>query len=219
LITDNYYYLSELEIGTRYSIILVATTGTENINLETESDMVILKTGGQALASRNVATEPWFIGLMVSIALLLIILINVCVLVRERGGKYSGNYKINLKSQCFSLNLNLDFFSVQEKEPFQNQMDGSEGPGFDEFQKNGMSQAPIITGPSQHFFDERQYRDDDESMAEYGNGENGKFNEDGSFIGLYSRERVQTYVVQYNQPAPPNPANADDGSKPHTTFV
>ena len=56
-------------------------------------------------------------------------------------------------------------------------------------------------------------------MAEYGNGENGKFNEDGSFIGLYGRERVQTYVVQYNQAAPSNPANADDGSKPHSTFV
>jgi len=96
LITDNFYHLSELEIGTRYSIILVATTGTENINLETESDMAILKTGGQALASRNVATEPWFIGLMVSIALLLIILINVCVLVRERGGKYSGKYLVNI---------------------------------------------------------------------------------------------------------------------------
>ena len=94
-------------------MILVATTGTENINLETESDRVILKTAGQAIASRNVAAEPWFIGLMCSIALLLIILINVCVLVRERGGKYS----------------------VQEKEPFQDQMHSSEEPGFDEYQK------------------------------------------------------------------------------------
>lgn len=93
LITENHYHLSELEVGTRYTVILVATTGTENINLETESDKVILKTGGHAIASRNVATEPWFIGLMVSIALLLIILVNVCVLVRERGAKYSGKYK------------------------------------------------------------------------------------------------------------------------------
>jgi hypothetical protein len=107
------------------------------------------------------------------------------------------------------------FFKVQEKEPFQNQM--QEGPGFDEYQKG--SNAPIITGPSQAYFDERNYRDEDESMAEYGNGENGKFNEEGSFIGLYGRDRVQTYVVQYNQPAPSNPANADDGSKPHSTFV
>lgn len=92
---------------------MVATTGTENVKLETESDPVILKTTGQPRASRNVATEPWFIGMMVAIALLLIILINVCVLVRERGGKYS----------------------VQEKEPFQNQMLSPDGAGFDEYQK------------------------------------------------------------------------------------
>ena len=66
----------------------------------------------KARAAINVATQPWFIGMMVSIALLLIILINVCVLVKERGGKYS----------------------VQEKEPFQNQM-LSDGQGFDEYQK------------------------------------------------------------------------------------
>lgn len=113
LITDNFFHLRELEHGTKYTIYLVATTGTENINLETQSVGVVLKTGGAPRAYRNVATEPWFIGLMVSIALLLIILINVCVLVRERGGKYS----------------------VQEKEPFQNQMHSSEGPGFDEYQK------------------------------------------------------------------------------------
>jgi neuronal cell adhesion protein len=96
LITDNFYHLSELEIGSRYTIILVATTGTEDINLETESDPVILKTGGQALQSRNVAIEPWFIGLMVSLALLLIMLIIVCFLVRERGGKYSGKFLFSI---------------------------------------------------------------------------------------------------------------------------
>lgn len=100
LITDNFYHLSQLEIGSRYTIILVATTGTEDINLETESDRVILKTGGQPLHSRNVAAEPWFIGLMVSIALLIILLINVCVLVRERGAKYSGKYDFIIEEKC-----------------------------------------------------------------------------------------------------------------------
>jgi hypothetical protein len=139
-----------------------------------------------ARMSRNIATEPWFIGLMVSLALLIIILVNVCILVRERGGKYS----------------------VQEKEPFnQNQMlttngGGGEGQGFDEYQKTiaeGMINPPVLTGPSNMFFDEKQFHDEDDSMNEYGNGENGKFNEDGSFIGLYGKDRIQTYVVQYNQ--------------------
>jgi len=73
------------------------------------------------------------------------------------------------------------------------------------------------------YFDEKQYHDEDDSMAEYGNGENGKFNEDGSFIGLYGRDRIQTYVVQYNQNQGNNNSNNNatttNGAKPHTTFV
>jgi hypothetical protein len=38
--------LKGLDAGTQYTIVLVATTGTENINLETESDQINLKTGG-----------------------------------------------------------------------------------------------------------------------------------------------------------------------------
>ena len=127
------------------------------------------------------ATEPWFIGMMIALALLIVILINVCVLVRERGGKYS----------------------VQEKEPFQNQIMSSESQGFDEYQKNqpegGGRGVPVVTGPSQLYFDDRQFHDEDDSMAEYANGENGKFNEEGSFLGLYGKDRIQTYIVQYNQ--------------------
>ena len=81
-------------------------------------------------------------------------------------------------------------------------------------------------GPSNIYYDEKQFHDEDDSMAEYGNGENGKFNEDGSFIGLYGRDRVQTYVVQYNQDqenkpnqASNNTAGPEDASKGYTTFV
>ena len=86
------------------------------------------------------------------------------------------------------------------------------------------------------YFDEKQFHDEDDSMAEYGNGENVKFNEDGSFIGLYGKDRVQTYVVQYNQnqqqqqPQQNNngttattsqqqQSGTDESGKPYTTFV
>ncbi len=46
LTTDNYMHLADLDRGTKYSIVLVATTGTEHNSLETESDLVILKTAG-----------------------------------------------------------------------------------------------------------------------------------------------------------------------------
>jgi hypothetical protein len=110
----------------------------------------------------------------------------------------------------------------------------SESQGFEEYQKRtdiggggGMINPPIISGPSNMYFDEKQFHDEDDSMAEYGNGENGKFNEDGSFIGLYGRDRVQTYVVQYNnnqsqpgeQPVNNQPVAKDSSGAPYTTFV
>lgn len=36
----------------------------------------------------NVATAGWFIGMMLAIAFLLLVLILVCVIKRNRGGKY-----------------------------------------------------------------------------------------------------------------------------------
>ena len=175
LTTENTIFVGDLDSGTRYEVILVSTTGTGETSLETESDMVILKTLGTAIAVRNIATEPWFIGLMVAISILLIIVINVCVLVRERGGKYA----------------------VHEKEPFSENRGGGGGDdqGFDEYQR---PDDDYVKPPMPGMYDDRHYHDEDDSMAEYGNGENGKFNEDGSFIGLYGRDRVQTYVVQYN---------------------
>lgn len=90
-----------------------------------------------------------------------------------------------------------------------------------------MPNPPLITGPSNLYFDEKQFHDEDDSMAEYGNGENVKFNEDGSFIGLYGKDRVQTYVVQYNQNQNAQPTSSqaaggqptDESGKPFTTFV
>lgn len=82
-----------------------------------------------------------------------------------------------------------------------------------------MANQNLVTGPSNMYFDEKQYHDEDDSMAEYGNGENGKFNEDGSFIGLYGRDRIQTYVVQYNQGQNQNDSENPGSSKPYTSFV
>jgi hypothetical protein len=97
----------------------------------------------------------------------------------------------------------------------------ADSQGFDEYQKTiaeGMINPPILTGPSNLYFDEKQFHDEDDSMAEYGNGENGKFNEDGSFIGLYGKDRIQTYIVQYNQNNEPQSSN-NQNNKNFSTFV
>lgn len=38
----------------------------------------------------DISTQGWFIGLMCAIALLTLILLTVCFVKRNRGGKYSG---------------------------------------------------------------------------------------------------------------------------------
>ena len=43
--------VSDLDRGTRYTVVLVATTGTEEKSLETDSDSEIIKTAGQGLIS------------------------------------------------------------------------------------------------------------------------------------------------------------------------
>ena len=45
-------------------------------------------------------------------------------------------------------------------------------------------------------YDEKFFHDEDDSMAEYGNGENVQFDEDGSFIGLYNKDRI--HALNYN---------------------
>lgn len=38
--------------------------------------------------NQNVATAGWFIGMMLAIAFLLLLLIIICIIKRNRGGKY-----------------------------------------------------------------------------------------------------------------------------------
>lgn len=38
--------------------------------------------------SQNVATAGWFIGMMLAIAFLILLLIIICIIKRNRGGKY-----------------------------------------------------------------------------------------------------------------------------------
>lgn len=58
-----------------------------------------------AVPSRQVdiATQGWFIGLMCAIALLILVLLIVCFIKRNKGGKYPGKILVN----------HLNFFNVK----------------------------------------------------------------------------------------------------------
>lgn len=106
---------------------------------------------------------PWFIAMMCAIALIIVLVVLVCIIKRNRGGKYS----------------------VHEKEVAHGKDDYEEA-GFTEYNKRpGLggaargSSRQSLTSSMHHGMES-----DEDSMADY-EGDSSKFGEDGSFIGEY----------------------------------
>lgn len=84
---EDFIIVSDLESGKKYEFRVVAQDGEE----VSFSDIKETDTYNEPTIkpSDNLATAGWFIGMMLAIALLLLILIMVCILKRNRGGKYA----------------------------------------------------------------------------------------------------------------------------------
>ncbi|XP_061323730.1 neuronal cell adhesion molecule isoform X13 [Pezoporus flaviventris] len=82
--------LKNLNYSTRYKFYFNAQTSVGSGNQITEEAVTIMDEGKMAMASRQVdiATQGWFIGLMCAVALLILILLIVCFIRRNKGGKY-----------------------------------------------------------------------------------------------------------------------------------
>lgn len=159
-----------LQSGEVYVMSIVAVDGdytTESAfqEVETSSEGPIIQ------PKENVATAGWFIGMMLAIAILLLVLIIVCVIKRNRGGKYA----------------------VHERELAAGRGDYPEEGGFHEYSqpldtKSAGGRASLASSSHQ---DGKHPESDTDSMAEYGDGDTEGMNEDGSFIGQYGRHRKQ----------------------------
>lgn len=165
-INEDYTIVPGLESGEEYDFIVVSVDGPYNV----ESDVRDVNTydvdGPIVRAKENVATAGWFIGMMLAIAFLLLVLIIVCIVKRNRGGKYA----------------------VHEREQANGRHDYPDEGGFHEYSQpldNKSLRASMGSegkvGPES----------DTDSMAEYGDGDTEGMNEDGSFIGQYGRKRGQ----------------------------
>ncbi|KAL7402587.1 hypothetical protein ABVT39_017151 [Epinephelus coioides] len=79
--------LLNLKYSTRYKFYLNAKTGRGAGPATSQEAVTIMD---EAVASRQVdiATQGWFIGLMCAIALLILILLIICFIQRNKGGKY-----------------------------------------------------------------------------------------------------------------------------------
>ncbi|XP_063975708.1 neuroglian-like isoform X2 [Diachasmimorpha longicaudata] len=171
--TEPEYLNNEIEIrglqsGETYEMQVVAVDG----KYMTPSKWQLVETSSEGpiiQPKENVATAGWFIGMMLAIAFLLMVLIIVCVIKRNRGGKYA----------------------VHERELAAGRGDYPDEGGFHEYSqpldtKSAGGRASIASSSHQ---DGKHPESDTDSMAEYGEGDTEGMNEDGSFIGQYGRQK------------------------------
>ncbi|XP_014884388.1 neuronal cell adhesion molecule-like isoform X11 [Poecilia latipinna] len=157
--------LQNLKYSPRYKFYLNARTSV-GAGPAISQEAVVKQ--DEAVTSRQVdiATQGWFIGLMCAIALLILILLIICFIQRNKGGKYP----------------------VKEKE------DAHTDPEFQPMKDDDCTFVEYSDNEDHKLVKESRTpsngtvkRDDsDDSLVDYGEGGDGQFNEDGSFIGQYS---------------------------------
>jgi len=113
-----------------------------------------------------VASSGWFIGMILALLFLIAVCVTVCLIKRNRGGKYA----------------------VQEQEVAHGRgVDYDDGGGFMEYTQpiGGAMKQPSMASDLR-----TPEEEDNESMADYADGVgDGLMEEDGSFIGKYANNR------------------------------
>ncbi|XP_007455407.1 PREDICTED: neuronal cell adhesion molecule isoform X4 [Lipotes vexillifer] len=180
--------LKNLNFSTRYKFYFYAQTAAGSGGQITEEAVT---TVDEAMASRQVdiATQGWFIGLMCAVALLILILLIVCFIRRNKGGKYPVKEK-------------EDAHADPEIQPMKED-DGTFGEYSD-----AEDHKPLKKGSRTPSDRTVKKEDSDDSLVDYGEGVNGQFNEDGSFIGQYSGKKEKEPAEGNESSEAPSPVNA-----------
>ncbi|XP_051464857.1 neuronal cell adhesion molecule isoform X42 [Apus apus] len=183
--------LKNLNYSTRYKFYINAQTSVGSGSQITEEAVTIMDEGKMAMASRQVdiATQGWFIGLMCAVALLILILLIVCFIRRNKGGKYPVKEK-------------EDAHADPEIQPMKED-DGTFGEYSD-----AEDHKPLKKGSRTPSDRTVKKEDSDDSLVDYGEGVNGQFNEDGSFIGQYSGKKEKEPAEGNESSEAPSPVNA-----------
>uniref|UniRef100_A0A8C8SVE8 Neuronal cell adhesion molecule n=1 Tax=Pelusios castaneus TaxID=367368 RepID=A0A8C8SVE8_9SAUR len=181
----SFFVLKGLTPGTAYKV----RVGAEGLSGFMSSEDVFET--GPAVASRQVdiATQGWFIGLMCAVALLILILLIVCFIRRNKGGKYPVKEK-------------EDAHADPEIQPMKED-DGTFGEYSD-----AEDHKPLKKGSRTPSDRTVKKEDSDDSLVDYGEGVNGQFNEDGSFIGQYSGKKEKEPAEGNESSEAPSPVNA-----------
>ncbi|KAG8577644.1 hypothetical protein GDO81_010244 [Engystomops pustulosus] len=173
------------------NITAAETSATVLWNFENVDAKLFVKYVELTMASRQVdiATQGWFIGLMCAVALLILVLLIVCFIRRNKGGKYPVKEK-------------EDAHADPEIQPMKED-DGTFGEYSD-----AEDHKPLKKGSRTPSDRTVKKEDSDDSLVDYGEGVNGQFNEDGSFIGQYSGKKEKEPVEGNESSEAPSPVNA-----------
>lgn len=156
------WHLSNLSATTKYKFYLKACT-SKGCGKPISEESATLGEGKYAGLYDDISTQGWFIGLMCAIALLTLILLTICFVKRNKGGKYSVKEKED-------LHPDPEVQSAKD-ETFGEYSDSDEKP---------------LKGSLRSLNRNMQPTESADSLVEYGEGDHSIFNEDGSFIGAYT---------------------------------
>ncbi|XP_013922390.1 PREDICTED: neuronal cell adhesion molecule isoform X1 [Thamnophis sirtalis] len=181
----SFFLLKGLTPGTPYKVRVVA----EGLSGFRSSEAVFETGSAKASRQVDIATQGWFIGLMCAVALLILILLVICFIRRNKGGKYPVKEK-------------EDAHGDPEIQPMKED-DGTLGEYSDMD-----DHKPLKKGSRSPSDRTVKKEDSDDSLVDYGEGVNGQFNEDGSFIGQYSGKKEKEPAEGNESSEAPSPVNA-----------
>ncbi|XP_004372754.1 neural cell adhesion molecule L1-like protein isoform X2 [Trichechus manatus latirostris] len=167
--TQKIHPIEVSESGAEHVVRLLTKNWVDNNSIFED----VIETRGREYAGLydDISTQGWFIGLMCAIALLTLILLTVCFVRRNKGGKYSVKEKED-------LHPDPEIQSVKD-ETFGEYSDSDEKP---------------LKGSLRSLNRDIQATESADSLVEYGEGDHGLFNEDGSFIGAYAGSKEKGSV-------------------------
>uniref|UniRef100_A0A8C9ZSA9 Neural cell adhesion molecule L1 n=1 Tax=Sander lucioperca TaxID=283035 RepID=A0A8C9ZSA9_SANLU len=173
---SHWHMIKGLKPGTSYKVRVVARDPADPTVHTVPSRQV------------DIATQGWFIGLMCAIALLILVLLIVCFIKRNKGGKYPVKEK-------------EDAHQDPEIQPMKED-DGTFGEYSDTEDHKPLKGSRTPSNGTVR-------RDEsDDSLVDYGEGGDGQFNEDGSFIGQYSGKKEKDTHEGNESSEAPSPVNA-----------
>uniref|UniRef100_A0A3B3I9T9 Neural cell adhesion molecule L1 n=1 Tax=Oryzias latipes TaxID=8090 RepID=A0A3B3I9T9_ORYLA len=140
----------------------------------------------------DIATQGWFIGLMCAIALLILVLLIVCFIKRNKGGKYPVKEKEDAHQDPEIQPMKEDDGTFGEYRSIESDMEDHKPLKGSRTPSNGTVRRD----------------ESDDSLVDYGEGGDGQFNEDGSFIGQYSGKKEKDTHEGNESSEAPSPVNA-----------